>query len=137
MSTVDSGVGVGGAVGPGGGLKVGVSVANSTMLVLPAGPPAVLVIARAAAGASTVTPGGRSPRIGADAVGSAISKPGNGVNVGRGVLVAVGTAADGALPTSVSPTEQAKLTPANASALNNKAQRRGPEPRIDMLTSCW
>jgi hypothetical protein len=59
------------------------------------------------------------------------------VNVGRGVLVAVGTAADGDRPTNVSPTEQARPRPTSASALNHKAHGRGLELRIDMLTSYW
>jgi hypothetical protein len=98
---------------------------------------AVLVIASAAAGASTVTPGGSSPRIGAGAVGCTAGRPASGVNVGRGVLVAVGTAADGDRPTSVSPTEQARLRLTSANALNHKAHGRRLELRIDMLTSCW
>ena len=112
-------------------------MANSTTLTLPAGPLAVLVIAWAATGASTVTPGGSSPRIGAGAVGCNAAMPGSGVNVGRGVFVAVGTAADGDRPTNVSPTEQARLRPTSASALNQRANGRGLELRIDMLTSCW
>jgi hypothetical protein len=111
-------------------------VANSTTLTLPAEAFAVLVITRATTGASTVTPGGNSPRTGAGTVGCNGGKPGNDVNVGRGVLVAVGTTADGDRPTSVSPTEQARLTPTSASTLNRKAHGRCLGLPINLLTSC-
>jgi hypothetical protein len=133
LSRVASGVGVGGAVGPGGGLKVGVSVANNTTLTFPVGRFVVRVTACATAGASTVTPGGSSPRTGAGAVGGAVGRPGHGVKVGRGVLVAVGAAPDGACPTSLSPTEQARLVVTSANALSSKAKGRR-EPCNDLFT---
>jgi hypothetical protein len=71
-------------------------------------PPAINAGAPSTLGGRSVTPGGNTPRTPGVAEATPVASVGNGVKVGRGVLVGVGTApAD--RPTSVSPTEQARL----------------------------
>jgi hypothetical protein len=83
------------------GLIVGVSVAYKTTLTLPTPALALRVMTAEAVGASTVTPGGSSPRTGrVTAGGDGVNKPGSGVKVGRGVFVAVGRLAGAGRPTT-------------------------------------
>ena len=66
----------------------------------------------------TVTPGGGAPRTPGITVEAPVTRVGRGVKVGRGVFVGVGTT-PAERPTSVSPTEQARLASASNSAATN------------------
>ena len=127
------GVGVGPA-GSGVGLGGGVSVTYKMMRTLPCAPgvvepPVLPTTAWGDAGGCTVTPGGSAPRMPSVPVARGSSAPGNGVKVGRGVLVGVGTMACDR-PTSTSPSEQARLVMTSTASTANSG-------RIDLRAFVW
>ena len=77
----------------------------------------------------TVTPGGSTPRTPGITVEAPVTRVGRGVKVGRGVFVGVGTT-PAERPTSVSPTEQARLAKRQQ---ENRSQEQASSSRLDAI----